>query len=473
MTPTDGTGMGTIGRKRSRGRLSAALATFAIAFATAAAPRAAESTAPDLTVAFIADQGLGPDSRAVLELIRNEGTDAVIHQGDLDYEDAPAAWIAQINDVLGPDFPYFASIGNHDTDFWFARGGYNDVLTERLKRQGIEWEGILGIRSTLYYQGLFIMMTAPGIYTPLGVFFDDYIQDQLAEDDSIWRVSSWHKNQTRMQVGNKANATGWRAYEEARRGGAITATGHEHSYSRTHLLRDVSRQTVASTDNTLQLTEDDPRTPADEGRSFVFVSGLGGRSVRDQERGGSWWASIYTLDQGAAPGALFGVFHYQGDPRLAYFYFKDINGVIADEFFVRSRLGIDDWDEDGIPGDGDGSGVAGDSPCTGGETERCDDNCRYAPNADQGDVGGIGGATPDGVGDACQCGDVDADGRVDGSDFTAFVHWLIGRRTPGTFQLDRCNLNAGESCNWIDLFRLRSAIRSDEPPDQFCAAAQP
>jgi hypothetical protein len=38
-------------------------------------------------------------------------------------------------------------------------------------------------------------------------------------------------------------------------------------------------------------------------------------------------------------GAVFGVFNFAGDPRLACFSFKGIYGSVADEFFVRSTLG--------------------------------------------------------------------------------------------------------------------------------------
>jgi hypothetical protein len=290
----------------------------------------------NFTIAFIADQGLGPNAEAVLTLIKNEGANAVLHQGDFDYVDNPAGWDSQINRILGPDFPYFASVGNHDAARFYGSGGYQEFLAARMNRLGIPWEGDLGVQSSCYYGGIFIVQTAPGT---LGTNHELYIRDQLAADNSIWRISSWHKNMRLMQVGGKTDETGWGVYEEARAGGAIIATAHEHSYSRTHLLGNFESQTVASTDNTLILASDDPSTQPDESRSFGFVSGLGGESIRSQLLDGDWWASIYTLDQGANYGALFGVFNYQGNPRRAYFYFKDIDGNVPDRFFVLSSVG--------------------------------------------------------------------------------------------------------------------------------------
>ena len=54
-----------------------------------------------------------------------------------------------------------------------------------------------------------------------------------------------------------------------------------------------------------------------------------------------------------------------------------------------------DVDGDTILDDGDGSGAAGDAPCTGGATVNCDDNCPLVDNPDQKDADG------DGAGDAC------------------------------------------------------------------------
>jgi hypothetical protein len=311
---------------------------FSFASALPHAARAAGPVTPDVTIAFFGDQGLGGDAEAVLELIRDEGADAVIHMGDFDYEDDPAAWEAQIDAFLGADFPYFASAGNHDEGMFYEPGGYQEVLEARMNRLGVLWDGDLGVRSSFHFEGIFIVFTAPDSFGDGDEDHAPYIRDVLAADDSVWSVSAWHKNMTRMQVGGKSDDTGWGVYDESRRGGAVIATAHEHSYSRSHLLADVENQVVASTEGPLVLAADDPATPEDEGRSFVFVSGLGGQSIRNQEIDGPWWASIYASDQGARSGALFGTFNYQGDPNLARFYFKDIAGEVVDDFFVTSAL---------------------------------------------------------------------------------------------------------------------------------------
>lgn len=141
-----------------------------------------------------------------------------------------------------------------------------------------------------------------------------------------------------MQAGGKGDEAGWGVYEESRRGGAMVATAHEHSYSRTHLLSSMSSQAVAYPGSPLVLWEDDPRTVPDEGRSFVFVSGLGGRSIRDQEVSGAWFASILASDQGAQFGALFCSFGPRGSSLEADCYFRDITGRTADTFTVRSLV---------------------------------------------------------------------------------------------------------------------------------------
>jgi hypothetical protein len=62
------------------------------------------------------------------------------------------------------------------------------------------------------------------------------------------------------------------------------------------------------------IARDDPDTPDDEGVTFVHHNGLGGKSIRDQERClpteppcgcNGEWAAIYAEQQAATFGALF------------------------------------------------------------------------------------------------------------------------------------------------------------------------
>lgn len=295
---------------------------------------------PNFKVAFIGDQGRGSDSVAVLQLIRDEGADMVLHQGDFDYGDNPDAWDQQINDVLGPDFPYFASIGNHDEPAW---DGYQKKLYDRLNRlSDASCTGDLGVKSSCTYQGLFFILSGVGLR---GSGHETYIREELSQNDSLWRICSWHHNMRQMQVGGKDDKTGgFGVYEECKAGGAIIATAHEHSYERTKTLISIENQTVDpewSEPNNLRVGQ---------GSSFVFVSGLGGRSIRDQERClptsppygcNGEWASIYTSNQGANHGALFCSFNVDGQPNKAHCYFKDIDGNIPDEFDITNFVNPD------------------------------------------------------------------------------------------------------------------------------------
>jgi len=250
----------------------------------------------------------------------------------------PEAWEDQLNAILGENFPYFITMGEDDAAKYFANNGYQERAEDRMNRLGITWDGSLGAKSSFVYQGIFFIQTAAGISAANEDNYDDYIEDQLQANNSLWRISTFHKNQTKMQLCGHGNVTGWQVYERSREGGAIIMSGQCHVYARTHLLSDMSRRDIVSTSDTLTLAADLPATSADEGQTFALVSGLGGRSIHKQETDGAWWATKYTRKQDATYGALFGVFNFNGIPNLAQFYFKNIDGDIIETFYVKSAV---------------------------------------------------------------------------------------------------------------------------------------
>ena len=306
-------------------------------------------TDADLRVAVIGDQSISEGAIAVLNLIKDEGADMVLHQGDLDYIDDPDAWDSMISNVLGDDFPYFATVGGHDIIKW---NEYQSLLYDRLNKiPDAECIGDLGIKSSCTYKGLFFILVSPSIQLldrdVSG--YDSFIENQLNNNDHIWRVCSWARNMESMQVGDKGDATGWEVYNKCRDGGAIIATGHSHSYARTKTLIDMEKQIVDTQwpePNNLRVKE---------GATFVFVSAIGGHpnlaeDIPIQTRClpttypygcNGEWASIYTASQDATYGALFCTFNVDGQPNKAHCYFKNIDGVVIDEFTITSFVRTD------------------------------------------------------------------------------------------------------------------------------------
>lgn len=325
-----------------------------------AAPTVSNSTDPNLKVAFIGDTSYDTNFANVLTLIKNEGADLVLHQGDFDYALDPDGFFAKIDSILGPEFPFLAAVGNHDIDSWRegcgdADGCYAHILKDRMARAGIEPDAP-DLNDQMYavtYRGLKIVFVGQE-HRDTNTIYPRYLHSQLAADPHIWKICSWHKNQAAMQLGSKGDAMGWAVYETCRNDGAIIATAHEHSYSRTKTLIHMREQLVDTHQH--PLIDGAPGNPdqllVGPGRSFVFVSGLGGHSMRPQERcqpftypygGGDGckhiWAKAYTSSQADSVskfGALFIVFNYHGNPAKAHGYFKTSDGRVIDEFNITA-----------------------------------------------------------------------------------------------------------------------------------------
>ena len=146
---------------------------------------------------------------------------------------------------------------------------------------------------------------------------------------------------------------GWGVYQVCQDAGAIIATAHEHSYSRTLTLTDLGNR-----ENGHGATGEPDEVLVGPGRTFVFVSGLGGRPGRDYHcdlhHGDTWWSTIYTNNyflkngepvvkscveddeavENFTHGVLFITFNAGGNPDRAEAYFKNVDGEIIDEFSI-------------------------------------------------------------------------------------------------------------------------------------------
>lgn len=104
------------------------------------------------------------------------------------------------------------------------------------------------------------------------------------------------------------------------------------------------------------------------------------------------------------------------------------------------------------------------------------DNCPFIANADQSDLGGVGaGASPDGIGDMCQCGDVSGNGRVTTADATLIKRSLLVPPTAALARPDLCNVGGSSACTTADATITTRALLA--PPtasvQQACAPALP
>lgn len=312
LAPESGTGV----KKHVRSSLAVLVFLSAYGSATLKAEQA--------KVAFIGDQGIDDNAMAVLSLIASEEVDLLVIQGDLGYDDSAATqWRDNLVTALGEGFPVLAVVGNHETAEWPV---YQSMLTDMLATADeLSCRGEVGVKAVCQFRHIDIVQVAPGINEVDGVLPDDdypgFIQASLpvTPANDRWKICTWHKNQSSLQTGSKPDATGWEVYDACLAAGAFVVVGHEHAYSRTHLLSDFEQQTIVHTDNTLALKP---------GQSFMAVSGLGGRSIRDQEQDGDWWASVYTATQGATHGALICEF----DDRTAACKFNAIDGAQPDRF---------------------------------------------------------------------------------------------------------------------------------------------
>lgn len=293
-----------------------------------------------LRVAFFGDQSLGKDAKDLLALIRAEQVDMVIHLGDFDYGDNPAAWETFMNEGLG-DLPWFAVVGNHDTAKW---SGYKAVIQRKLdKISDATCVGEPGVKHSCTYKGFKFVLSGVGL---LGSGHEDFLRQELGASSNIWRMCGWHLNQSDMQLGGKGNDTGYKVHQLCQAEGAMIVNGHEHSYARTLALSDVGNTSAGH-----GATGDWDLIQLMRGRTYVTVNGAGGVGLRDYEAArhddDTWWSSGYTsnvtIDDGVrtteanigdAAGVVVIEFGVDGDARKARGQYRTVGGRLVDEWVI-------------------------------------------------------------------------------------------------------------------------------------------
>jgi hypothetical protein len=102
------------------------------------------------------------------------------------------------------------------------------------------------------------------------------------------------------------------------------------------------------------------------------------------------------------------------------------------------------------------------------------DLCPLRADPEQADSGGVASAEPDGVGDACQCGDVSNDGRVTATDVELFRTALAAGEVASLPGAGKCRVNgAWARCSVLDVALLRRALTDPSVPtlEHTCDAA--
>lgn len=345
-----------------------------------------------LRVAFFGDQSLSKNARDLLALIRAEQVDMVIHMGDFDYSDNPAAWETLMNDGLG-DLPWFAVVGNHDTAQW---SGYQAVIQRKLdKISDVTCVGEPGVKHSCTYKGFKFVLSGIGL---LGSGHEDFLRQELGVSSNIWRMCGWHLNQADLQLGGKGNGTGYAVHQLCQAEGAMIVNGHEHSYARTLALSDVGNSSAGH-----GALGDWDRIELMRGRTYVTVNGAGGVGLRDYEAAGhdddTWWSSGYasnvTIDDGVrtteanigdAAGVVILEFGVDGDPRKARGQFRTVGGRLVDEWVITQ-----DPTGYGQGGGAGGAGAGGTGSTTGWDAALCTafcakcESCQSTPGFSEGD----------------------------------------------------------------------------------------
>jgi len=297
-------------------------------------------------VGYIGDIGESAAAVANLRMIAAERADLLVFEGDFTYVDRPDNFFRDLDATIGTQQRALFVIGNHDVARWTAcaactgtapgvaaNSGFTARINAHMARSGIasSCTGAVAENQVCQVNGGTMTFALSGVGTR-GTGHAAYIDTVMSQSRAPWKICNWHKNQRIMQLNTKSDETGWAVYASCLAAGAMVATGHEHSYCRSVTMTNFQQGTL------LDPTRANPQAVEfAAGRSIVFVSGLGGQSIRAWDNtlaANRWWTNNRATQNGASNGALF--CDYLG--TTANCYYKERVGTWTERFSMTTRL---------------------------------------------------------------------------------------------------------------------------------------
>lgn len=325
-------------------------------------------------IAVMGDSAISDEFVEVLNLIKQEDVDLIVHTGDFSNDDGPAGhpwyneyntWGGRFNKVMGESFAIIGADGNHDD--W---DDYKPFFQDRLSKMGVNEVIDEKGNYTVDYGGVrFVIIEEPGRNYA-------YLQQKLSESDHLFKVCVWHHVVANFQTGLKGNESDFVSYDICRQHGAFVVNGHEHAYARTYTLNKI-KENAHGVEGEANIITVQPQTSTQVGKNFMATVGIGGyrpREYKEANNGDYWWSTIYTTNRWCKytctlpnfsgqdfsrdmpstklyEGALFITFNPSDSstPTLAQAYFKDTQNRIIDEFkiFAGKPIKKGDLNKDG------------------------------------------------------------------------------------------------------------------------------
>jgi len=112
------------------------------------------TSAAEYRIAFVGDSSASVSSSRVLQLVKQQNANVLVHLGDMDYRHSPALWFDFLDEQLGFEFPVVQVVGNHDV-LRYSWSQYSREITSRWSRFQKVGMSILSLFSFLFSSLLF------------------------------------------------------------------------------------------------------------------------------------------------------------------------------------------------------------------------------------------------------------------------------------------------------------------------------